>query len=295
MGELAALGSSLVWACASILFSKLGKSMSGLSMNASKCTLALLFFIPTLLWREGVLWPAGISDYSLGLLGVSALVGLTLGDTAYFGSLIRLGPAKALLLTALVPPVTAILGFVCLDESLTLQALGGMALAIGGVTWVVQERAPDAAGERAGVDKIGIALGVLAAVCQASGAVLMKLADADSQLSALGVSVVRLALGVAGLLVLVALRRELPALIKPLREPRTLGIMMVATFLGTFMGIWLMNYGFLNAQVGVAATLNSTSPIWVLPLAAIFLHERISARTALGAVIAVAGVALLLL
>ena len=54
-----------------------------------------------------------------------------------------------------------------------------------------------------------------------------------------------------------------------------------------------MNYGFLNAYIGVAATLNSTSPIFVLPLAAIFLDDKLTSRSVVGALIAVSGIAVL--
>ena len=46
---------------------------------------------------------------------------------------------------------------------------------------------------------------------------------------------------------------------------------------------------------GIAATLSSTSPIFILPLAAIFLGDVLRWRTILGAVIAVLGVGLLFL
>jgi drug/metabolite transporter (DMT)-like permease len=42
----------------------------------------------------------------------------------------------------------------------------------------------------------------------------------------------------------------------------------------------------------VATTLNSTSPLFVLPLAALWMKERITVNAVVGAVIAVSGVAL---
>jgi len=48
-----------------------------------------------------------------------------------------------------------------------------------------------------------------------------------------------------------------------------------------------------HTYAGIAATLQSTSPLFVLPLAAL-TGERISLRAVLGACIAVAGVGLLL-
>ena len=49
MGELAALAAAVVWAVASVLFSLLGRTVSGLTMNALKCAVALVLFLQTLL------------------------------------------------------------------------------------------------------------------------------------------------------------------------------------------------------------------------------------------------------
>lgn len=302
MGELAALGSALVWAGASILFAKLGEKVSGLSMNLLKCAISLAFFLPALLLLEGVLWPAGVTGAGLSLLAISGVIGLSIGDTAYFGSLIRLGPRKALLLTTLVPPVTATLGWAFLDEPMTLGMLAGMGLTLAGVTWVVQERAgsSDGAGAPQKLDWIGLGLGVIAAVSQATGSYLTKAAPIDTEAMAMGgaaealaVSIVRLTFGVAGLAIVIAAMGRSRELLVPFASRRDTVYLMTATFLGTFLGIWLMNYGFLNAYIGVAATLNSTSPIFVLPLAVIFLDDKLTARSVVGALIAVGGIAVL--
>ena len=113
--------------------------------------------------------------------------------------------------------------------------------------------------------------------------------------SALGVSIVRLTAGVAGLVVVLTVMRRIQNIVVPMRQPRSAALLIAATFLGTYMGIWLMNAGLLGAKIGIAATLNSTSPIFVLPIAAVVLGERITPRAVLGAVVAIVGVALLML
>ena len=294
MGELAALAAAVVWAIASVLFAQLGRTVSGLTMNALKCIVALVLFVPTLMWIEGTAWPTGMSDTTVGLLVLSGLIGLTIGDTAYFGSLIRLGPRKALMLTSLTPPITATLGWVFVGEQLGAYSILGMALTIGGVVWVIRERTPSAdATQRVTSDRIGIALGVLGVICQAGGSALTKVAAPEA--SALGVSIVRLTAGVAGLVVVLTVMRRIQNIVVPMRQPRSAALLIAATFLGTYMGIWLMNAGLLGAKIGIAATLNSTSPIFVLPIAAVVLGERITPRAVLGAVVAIVGVALLML
>ena len=63
----------------------------------------------------------------------------------------------------------------------------------------------------------------------------------------------------------------------------------------TFGGFWLSLVAIRYADVSIASTLNSTEPLFVLPLAAFFLKERISFRAVLGSVATVAGIALLVM
>ena len=69
----------------------------------------------------------------------------------------------------------------------------------------------------------------------------------------------------------------------------------VASLFGPFVAVGLMVYGLQNAPTGVVLTLLSLSPVWLLPLGAIFQRDVPSGRETLGACIAVGGVAVLLL
>jgi drug/metabolite transporter (DMT)-like permease len=64
-----------------------------------------------------------------------------------------------------------------------------------------------------------------------------------------------------------------------------------ATFLGTAIGIYLMQVAYDRGEsAGVIQTLLATSPLFVLPMAAL-LGERPTWRAVLGSLIATAGVA----
>ena len=62
---------------------------------------------------------------------------------------------------------------------------------------------------------------------------------------------------------------------------------------GPFLGVWMSLVAADKAAVGVAQTLCSLTPVFILPFAVMIHKERVSPRAALGAVIAVAGVVLL--
>jgi len=303
MGELAALSAAGVWAIASVLFAQLGEAkIPPLVMNFIKCSIALGLLWLTMFLMEGSVWPTTLTDTELIALGVSGLIGLTIGDTAYFGALTRLGARRTLLFSTLGPPATALMAWPVLDEPITLGMILGMFLTLGGIAWVILERTPspnDDGTEDAGkplltkVELLGVAFAILSVLCQATGNILTKLGGAH--ISSLATSVVRLSFGVIGLSMIVGFTRYRSAVLLPFKRREYALKLLVATFLGTYLGIWLLVTGLQYASAGIAATLSSMSPVFILPIAAIFLGERLSARAIVGALVAVAGVALLFL
>lgn len=297
MGELAALSAAAFWAFASLIFAQLGKDVGAIALNVLKCVIALVLMLITLAILDGRVWPVDLSTADAIYLAISGFIGLTVGDTAYFYALVRLGPRRALLFTSLVPPTTALLAIPTLGEPFTLAMILGMGLTMGGVVWVILERTDEAEGEGDGkLDKkelAGIAFALVAVACQAGGNVLTKLGGEST--SALEISIVRLAAGVLGLALVLLVTRNLKDLVKPFETRASTVKIVVATLAGTYLGIWLLNAGLKYTYVGIASTLSSTSPIWILPLAYFVLGEKLSMRAILGACIAVAGVAILFL
>jgi drug/metabolite transporter (DMT)-like permease len=63
--------------------------------------------------------------------------------------------------------------------------------------------------------------------------------------------------------------------------------------LGPYLGVWMSLEASDRVSLGIAQTLCSLPPIFILPFAAMIHHERTTRRAVLGALIAVAGVTLL--
>ncbi len=303
LGEIASLAAAALWAGASIIFARLGRDdVSPLAMNLLKCVIAFGLLVLTLLVLEGRVWPYQLSLENTLILAASGAAGLTIGDTAFFGSLTRIGSRRALLLRALAPPTTAVLAVPVLGEPLTLKMAMGMALTIGGVIWVILERNPanedddaeseaTSGGRFARHEIVGLGLGIAAALLEAVGSVLAKLGGGD--IPALDLSIVRLAFGILGLGMIVGGMSRIREVVQPMRTPRKAWLIVVATFLGTYLGIWLSMTGIRYTYTGIATTLASTSPVWVLPLAHVFEDDTVSTRAVVGACIAVVGIGIL--
>ncbi|MGB3669191.1 MAG: EamA family transporter, partial [Phormidesmis sp.] len=81
--------------------------------------------------------------------------------------------------------------------------------------------------------------------------------------------------------------------VEMMMSPRLLGAIALTSFFATYLGIWLQQVALKYTATGIAQALLATSPLFVLPMAAL-LGERLSWRTVGGVVIALAGVCLLL-
>lgn len=291
VGEIAALVAAALWSVSAVLYSRVGQTIAPRELNLIKGVLALVFLGIGLVFARERLDTAGVT--AIGWLVLSGALGIGLGDTAYFEALVGLGPRRALLVGMLAPPMTGLIALVFLDESPAWTAWLGIALTIAGVAWVVTERVGDqVGGTRAGLAR-GVGFGVLAALAQATGAVLSRAALTQSAISPLWSAFLRLAAGTVVLVVWIALlRRPVGRWYRPEIARWVASQLVPAVLLGTTLGIWLSQVAFKHAAAGVAQTLLSTSPLFVLPLAA-WTGDRVTPRAVLGVLAALAGIALL--
>jgi drug/metabolite transporter (DMT)-like permease len=219
-------------------------------------------------------------------------VGIGLGDTVYFAAINHLGARRALLMETLAPALAALLAAVGLGEVLSWSAYLGMALTLAGVGWVISQRLPPTAEVTPSPGYRGILYGVLAALGQASGAVLSRAALADTSVDPLWSSLLRLVGGVLLITTLLASQGQLRHHIKPLESGRVLALVAVAAVLGTYLGIYLQQIALKYSPTGVAQALTATSPLFILPMA-VLVGDRVTGRAVGGAVVALVGVVLL--
>jgi drug/metabolite transporter (DMT)-like permease len=241
---------------------------------------------------QGTSW-FHIDPFALGVLLLSGVVGIGIGDAAYFESLKCIGPRRALLLGILAPPLAGLIAQIFLGETLSIVAWVGMCVTVLGVGWVVSERTAAGTGQQKYLLR-GIRFGLMAALAQAVGVVLSRAALTQTTMSPLTSALLRLLGSVLFLLLWILLIRM------PLGRWRTLDgskriwtSVILATFIGTYLGIWLQQISLKYTDSGIAQTLFTTSPLFVIPIVAL-MGERISPRAILGVCIALGGVGLLL-
>ncbi len=279
------MASAASWALCAVLWKNIGETISPLSMNLYRSVISSLFLLAALL----IVAPAPVTASDCLFLGLSGVLGIALGDTFFFMSLMNLGPRLVSLLGALTPVLVTIFAMVFLGEKITPMVMAGIVLTVAGIVWVLREKAPPA--QNLKNRSLGVRYGLLSMVCMAAGVILTKVGV--TSVPTLQATLIRLLGGVAGLLCWGCLTRALKDWSTPFHDTRLFKQIFLVVLISTFGGFWLFVVALKHVDAAVASTLGATTPLFVLPLAAIMLKEKISLQATLGAVVAVGGIGLI--
>jgi DME family drug/metabolite transporter len=261
---VAALTAALCWTVATVLWRRLPASWTARRLNLCKTLLAFLLQLPLLTL---VRWPAAQGG-ALWLLALSGVVGIAWGDSLFFSALRRLGSRRSLTLTAGGPALTALAGLVTLREQPRADQWLGIALISLSVVLVARQRPPDSQGEPhapTGLPWAGLGLALAAMACGSAGALLARVALRSGEVPVLLASTVRLGAASLALTPVVAELGPWPAPCPSLL--RRWPTLLVATVLGTSLGILLQQMALTGLPGGLAVALLSTSPVMALPFA----------------------------
>jgi len=281
-----ALLSACSWALGAILWRKLGEQLSAYSMNLAKTVLGSLFLGITMFYVR----PEPIDPASFTFLVLSGIIGIAIGDTFFFLSLLQLGPRRASLMGSLNPVAIALAAAVVLGERPTVPVWVGIVATTVGVGWVLQERVSGDGGQKNYA--LGVLFGILSVLCTAGAILLAKVGV--SSVPTIQATWIRLLAGAAGLALWGTIRSELDTWLQPFRNRVVLAKVVTVVLVVVAGGFWLSLVALKHVDASIVGPLNSTGPIFILPMAVIFMKEKLSVRAILGAVVAVAGVALIL-
>lgn len=290
--ELAALGAALCWALTGIIAAfpagHLGAPAFNWIRQVFATVLLAAYVLATGAWHQ-------LDASVLVPLALSGLSGIFLGDTLLFATLNRLGPRRTGVVFSLNAPIAATLGFAVLGETLSGQAVAGIALTAAGVILAIlfgKRRDQLHAWETVkGPLWIGIALGLGAATGQAVGAIFARPVMAAG-LDPFAASLVRVGIAAFCLSVLMALPIPAMKARAPL-TPLVAATTMFVGLLGLGLGMSLLLFALSGGNVGIVSTLSATSPVMILPMLWLRTGERPALGAWIGAAVAVAGMGFL--
>lgn len=284
-GIVCALASAASWAVGVIIYKKIGENLSASSLNLSKGILSFfLLFAALLLFGVGT-----IDTRSFALLAISGILGISLGDSFFFKSLQYIGAHLLIVLTLLGQVFTIFLAVIFLKESPSVNEWIGISLILFGVTITLYSKPAD--NQLGSKLRKGIFYGLLSVVCMSFGVIITKVGIATT--SAIQATTIRMFWGIIGLFIWGLFTKQVGAMVSPLKNWAIIKKIFIAVCVATLGGFWLSHVAIKHIDVSIANTLNSMEPIFVMPLAFIFLKEKITRKGVLGTLIAFCGIILI--
>lgn len=254
---------------------------------------------------------------------LSGIAGMAVGDALYYEALVTLGPRRTTQILTLAPVAAVALGWLFLDEKLNAQRLGGIAIVLAATAYAVLARqrathqetdrptdtniaspsgntlAPqDDPGtvvndvatvsskprEPGYVTAAGIAFAGAGAICVGLGAVTLRQAFRMGELDMVLATVLRVASSTCLLWLIPLIRGRVISTIRPLADGFVLPRVILGTLAGPLLGMVCYVGSIKYIPAGIASTLTSMSPLFILPMIAF----RYQAKLTWGIVIATA-------
>lgn len=279
-----------MWALAIVLFRRAGDTLPAFEQNLFKNLLGFALLLPTLALVEGLHWP----DFPLKEIGIAMLsgyLGIAVADTWYLRALHLMGASRTGIIASLLSPFVILLSVLFLDETLGPWQLFGFFLVMAGillVTWKSRRRSVDSENVRK-----GILYGAAAMFLMAVGIVMVK--EILETHSFLWTTEIRLAGGVAGMLIYVVLRRRVREVRRLFAQPLPWVSLGAASFLAAYVSMMMWMAGYKLIPASEASILNQTANAWIVFLAWLMLGESIDRRKVIGLALTSAGVGVMLL
>ena len=222
-------------------------------------------------------------------LTASSVAGIMFASLTFVATIQYTGPRISALLFTTASPFALALGYSFRGETVSLTQGTGVALIVAGIVLAVLGPRQDLGARVPKPLWLGITLGLLTSLGQATGSLLARpamLAGADP----VAAMAVRSGTGAVFFILLLALPALRPAELPPLPSLRRIGVSAIA---GMVVGMSLLMAALARGDVGIVTTLSSTTPILILPMVWA-VTGRLPGPTAWsGAALAVVGTALI--
>ncbi len=307
LGELVALATTLSWSIGIFPFTEAARRMGPNTVNHIRLVFAVIFltiicllFLPisftelfTVPHLEHWMW-----------FGASGVIGLALGDYFGFTSFVILGPRIGSIFTTLAPAAALVSAFFLIGERINIIGIVGILITIAGVVWLSLNKGSNGRinDHAIGSKGKGILFAILSAVCQGFGLVLankgFETQIDNTDLPFFQATWIRMIVAMGIMYLITIARGKFREINQPALENRNNGLIFTlgGTIFGPVMGVSLsmLTISLLQNKPSVAQTIFALVPVFVLPLSYLFYKEKITIKSVVAALIAIAGVMVLI-
>ncbi|WP_115719905.1 DMT family transporter [Gallaecimonas mangrovi] len=290
--EFLALAAACCWAIASLFSATAARHLGAFAFSRWR-----MACVSVMLWSVSLIsggWHSLNMD-GASVMALSGVIGIFIGDTALFAAMNTLGPRRAVVLFASHSVFSVVLGYLILGETLQGLTLVGCALVASGVMGAVFFGRREGETHHWEADNgklaVGIGLGLMSALCQASATLMVK-PVMQGDIDAVSASAVRMTTALTLHLLFLFSGARLAKAVKPISWP-VLAQVAANAFLSMGVGMTLILYALRYGEVGLVAMLSSVSPVLILPLLWLVQKKPPAKGAWLGALVTVLGAMLI--
>lgn len=303
LGEVISLGVAVSWTITALFAEVASKRLGALQLNVIRMFLSLLMLGSTLWWFTGSFLPLHADVSTWFWLSLSGFVGYLLGDYCLFNSYILIGSRFGQLFMTLAPPTAAVAAWMILGETLSVQALLGMAVTLTGISISVLNKGTSHKFSLK-LPLKGVLFGIGAGIGQGVGLVLSKVGmnhyessipmdeGAVMDMLPFASTFMRAVTGAIGFLLVMMIQKKLHTLSQAVSDGKGMGAAVGATITGPFIGVAFSLMAVQYTEAGIASTLMALTPILILWPSHFFFGQQVTFKEIIGACISVFGASL---
>ena len=289
-GEITALLTAVFWTITALSFEIAAKKVGTYSLNIIRLGLAFILLSAFSFIRRDMILPLDASMHAWLWLSLSGIIGFVIGDMFLFSAFALIGARISMLIMTLVPPITALISWLLLGETMSLLNISGMLLVVSGISITIWSKQNGNEKFKLNFPIKGLLFALLGAVGQAGGLVLSKFGMKDYDPFA--ATQIRIMAGFAGFAIIITIIGRWKFVKQTFSDKIAMTGISIGSFFGPFLGVSFSLIAIQYTNTGIAATLMSIVPILIIPPAVLIFKQKVSVKEIIGVTISVGGVAL---
>jgi len=277
LGEILSLGSAITWGISVSLFKIIGNSVSPYILNPLKNTIGTILFVLTTLLVSDISAVNALSTNEALILALSGIIGITIADVLFLISLNILGTSRSAIINTIYSPMVIMLAYFILDESLTFADIVGGLMILLSILYLSFNQ------EKSNISNLnkGLIIGILAYSLMALGIIMVKPIlnrFSNSIEMQLWIIIFRLIPGTLLSYITMNFMMKKKEIILQLSNKKIWPIILLGSFLGTYVGFAMWVIGMAKTSASIASILNQTSTIFIAFFGWLILKETFSRK-----------------
>tara|TARA_B100000674_G_scaffold120922_1_gene92074 strand:+ start:255 stop:1154 length:900 start_codon:yes stop_codon:yes gene_type:complete len=277
LGEILSLGSAITWGISVSLFKIIGNSVSPYILNPLKNTIGTILFVLTTLLISDISAVNALSTNEALILALSGIIGITIADVLFLISLNILGTSRSAIINTIYSPMVIMLAYFILDESLTFADIVGGLMILLSILYLSFNQ------EKSNISNLnkGLIIGILAYSLMALGIIMVKPIlnrFSNSIEMQLWIIIFRLIPGTLLSYITMNFMMKKKEIILQLSNKKIWPIILLGSFLGTYVGFAMWVIGMAKTSASIASILNQTSTIFIAFFGWLILKETFSRK-----------------